>query len=34
MGNTELPSHAERMTRTGTETAFEVFAMAKEIEKV
>ena len=33
MGNTELPSHAERMTRTGTETAFEVFAMAKEIEK-
>ncbi len=27
------PSIAERMDRTGTETAFEVFAMAKEIEK-
>jgi aspartate aminotransferase len=33
MRNTELPSQAERMTRTGTETAFEVFAMAKQIEK-
>ena len=27
------PSIAERMDRTGTETAFEIFAMAKEIEK-
>lgn len=29
----QQPSIAERMDRTGTETAFEVFAMAKEIEK-
>lgn len=33
MRTAKLPSSAERMERTGTETAFEVFAMAKEIEK-
>ncbi len=33
MKKTKQPSIADRMNRTGTETAFEVFAMAKEIEK-
>ncbi|MBS7626654.1 pyridoxal phosphate-dependent aminotransferase [Candidatus Bathyarchaeota archaeon] len=33
MGGSRNPGHAERMNRAGTETAFEVFAMAKEIEK-
>jgi len=33
MKTVKQPSISERMNRTGTETAFEVFAMAKEIEK-